>query len=259
MKIAFLFIVKDRIHKIDLWKQYFAGSEELYSCYIVSKSDIVENDIPNVINLPDKYDSDYGGVKYVKTVIFMLKEALANKKNFKFVLFTESCIPITNFKCFYSHLTKNDSAFINMMYVSDEYWKAGAHRYTQLSRRDIKRSEWYGHNAQGITFNRKLAKFLISTKSRLSNVTNVYNIDEHYYAYAIIANKMKFSDFNIDYSSLIFVNWQDKSESKKYRPYPKTYLNIDNELVKLFREQQYFFMRKIAPETEIDIAACISN
>lgn len=259
MKIAFLFIVKDRINRVDLWKKYFQGYEDLYMCYIISKSNAIEYEIPNTINISDKYNSDYGGVKYVKSILFMLKEAIANKKNYKFIIFTESCIPITNFNNLYNYLTKDNSSFINMTYVVDTEWKAAANRYNQLSRRDIQRSDWYGHNAQGIVFNRKLAKFLISTKSRLSNVTNVYNIDEHYYAYVIIANKMKFDDFDIVLTSPLFVNWKDKSESKNHRPYPKTYLTIDKELIKTLRNNNYFFMRKVANETNIDIDACISE
>lgn len=258
MKIAFLFIVRDKINNVDLWRQYFEGFNDRFSCYIVSKSGRAETDIPNVINLHDKYDSDYGRTKYIQTVLFLLKEALIDKQNFKFILFSESCIPITSFSRLYDLLTKDKSAFINMGRVLDD-WKAAVGRYAQLRKKDVSREEWYGHSAQAIVFNRKLAKFLVTTDSKIHNVINVYNIDEHYYAYAVISDGKKLNDFNITYSSLGFSNWKDRSESKNHRSYPKTYLVVDKELVQSIREMGYMFMRKIAPETVIDVAACISD
>jgi hypothetical protein len=189
----------------------------------------------------------------------MLKKALADKQNFKFLLFSESCIPINSFNSSYSLLMKDKSAFIDIRYVSDNSWKAAANRYTRLRKKDVSREDWYGHSAQGIAFNRMLARFLISTKSRLSNVVNVYNVDEHYYSYAIISEGKDFKDFYIRHTSLGFSNWDDRSESKNYRPYPKTYLVVDKELIKSIREMGYLFMRKISPETIVDIDACISD
>ena len=112
-KIAFLFLIKDKINKEELWYKFFNNIDtNKYSIYIHYKNDIK-------LKYFDKYKlkniipTKWGDISLVHAQKLLLKEAFKDESNYKFIFISDSCMPIKNFDYVYNFLTKNNDSYFN--------------------------------------------------------------------------------------------------------------------------------------------------
>jgi hypothetical protein len=106
-KIAFLFLVIDDINYPTIWENYFRGNEDKISIYCHPKNPekvvtplLKSNIIPNLVET---------GWGYITNAYFTLfYEALKNPQNQKFVVISESCLPLKSFDAFYDKLSSDN-------------------------------------------------------------------------------------------------------------------------------------------------------
>ena len=103
MKIAFLFLTRDNVNFPDLWSNWFKGHEDKYNIYCHPKTpELVtvrwqkDNIIDNIV------ETGWGYI--VDAYTELLKVAMQNKDNIKFVTISESCVPLQPFITFYKFL-----------------------------------------------------------------------------------------------------------------------------------------------------------
>jgi hypothetical protein len=116
-KIAFLFLTRNNVHYPDIWKQYFKGNEDKVNLYLHPKEikgvDWLKDNI-----IQNRALTEWG---YITEAYFsLLREAMKNPENTKFIVISESCLPLKNFQSLYDMLNKDDirTSYIRFLPVS---------------------------------------------------------------------------------------------------------------------------------------------
>ena len=85
MKIAFLFLIKNEINHSELWQNFFENNEDKYNIYIHNKNPIT-NSFFNQFIIPENIETEWGKISIVKATLLLLKYALNDKENKRFIL-----------------------------------------------------------------------------------------------------------------------------------------------------------------------------
>lgn len=115
-KIAFLFLTLDNPLFPDIWDYYLDGYQEYYNIYIHPKyPNKVTWHPENIIN--NLKNTEWGLI--VDAYLSLFKEAYNDKNNIKFVIISESCIPIKSFNIMYDIVMENiNESFIKLSHIS---------------------------------------------------------------------------------------------------------------------------------------------
>ncbi|KAI3695097.1 hypothetical protein L1987_78085 [Smallanthus sonchifolius] len=164
-KIAFMFLTRGPLPLLPLWERFFEGQDVMkYSIYVhthpgfelgVSNSSVFYNrQIPSQA-------VEWGTVSLVDAERRLLGNALLDFSNERFVLLSESCIPIYNFSTIYNYLVKSIYSFLDIYEDPSRY---GQGRYNKHMKTDIRPRDWR-KGSQWFEMNRALAiKIIADTK-----------------------------------------------------------------------------------------------
>ncbi|KAH9303181.1 hypothetical protein KI387_014764, partial [Taxus chinensis] len=160
-KVAFMFLAKGHLPLLPLWEKFFHGHQRLYSIYVHSlpgyelqlspESVFYRRQIPNKV-------TGWGRMSICDAERRLLANALLDFSNFRFVLLSESCIPLFNFTTVYSHLIKSRHSFVDSF---DNEGRYGRGRYNRSMEPEVKLDEWR-KGSQWFEVERKLAIAIIS-------------------------------------------------------------------------------------------------
>jgi hypothetical protein len=115
-KIAFLFLTLDNPLFPDIWNYYLRGYENYYNIYIHPKYPAKVTWHPENI-IKDLKNTEWGLI--VEAYLSLFKEAYNDKSNIKFIIISESCIPIKSFDIMYDIVMENvDESFIKLSNIS---------------------------------------------------------------------------------------------------------------------------------------------
>ena len=253
-KIAFLFLIKDKINKEELWYKFFNNIDtNKYSIYIHYKNDIK-------LKYFDKYKlkniipTKWGDISLVYAQKLLLKEAFKDESNYKFIFISDSCMPIKNFDYVYNFLTKNNDSYFNYkiekiknnkkLYKTYQ-WCILNRNHTEIINNDTTEINFYIKNnilaPDEIYFLTTIYKY--STDNIIINKTS-----DNLTTYTVWRDKfmdiIKLNDFHNKYK---------KFNSDMLTPYigsPSTYIKIDDkELMYLINDTKCLFLRKVIPDT----------
>ena len=228
-KIAFCFLIYHTINHEELWKKFFDGVDKnKYNIYIHHKA-----------NVPLKYfekhklhncvDTEWGKISLVKASNLLFKTAYDHdKENCKFVLLSNSCIPLKNFDKIYNKLTSNDYGYLNSSI------------YNENPKKHAKASQW-------IILNREMVKETAFQDDKWidDNFGDLFAPDEIYY-YTLIKHKNMENQLIIANNSATkgstFVYWSDMDYPYSHaNSNPRAYDTISSEeLVYLFNQPCLF-------------------
>ena len=126
-KIALLFLIYEEIHQPELWRAFLEsadrlsskdGGERLYSIYIHAKSRTIplppfleKHHLPTNAIVP----TEYADISLVHAMNTLLRHALTDTCNTKFVFLSGHCIPIKPFAHVHSVLTSTDHCHFSAM------------------------------------------------------------------------------------------------------------------------------------------------
>ncbi|KAI4340789.1 hypothetical protein MLD38_025595 [Melastoma candidum] len=160
-KVAFMFLTRGPLPMLPLWEMFFEGQDKnLYSIYIhshgydlkVSKeSAFYGRHIPSQI-------VQWGSVKLVDAERRLLANALLDQLNERFVLLSESCIPVYNFPIIYEYLTSSAHSFVESY---DDPTRYGRGRYSRSMLPYISLHQWR-KGSQWFEIKRELATHIIA-------------------------------------------------------------------------------------------------
>lgn len=238
-KIAFLFLTKLNFNKYNLWKKYLKGNSCKYNIYIhpysfYNKSiDKIKNSFIQKHTIKNIVETDY--LHVYNAILELYKEAIKNKDNYKFILLSESDIPITSFDVMYNYLIKNNNAYVGCRgekgvnicnkcrnnLSSNEYKNRINHLPKELSiipkNKYIRHSAWHCLNRQNIID-------LLTADTKYHNIFKKINIgNEHYLTILALNNQC----LNIHNNPIIYVNW--KETGHKYNKIKKHLDELYNE------------------------------
>ncbi|XP_051151659.1 glycosyltransferase BC10-like isoform X2 [Andrographis paniculata] len=183
-KIAFMFLTKGPLPLAPLWERFFKGHEGLYSIYIHSlpsfeakfstSSVFYRRQIPSQV-------SEWGRISMCDAERRLLANALLDISNERFILLSESCIPLYNFTTVYDYLMGSKYSFMGAF---DDPGPYGRGRYNPNMLPEVNISDWR-KGSQWFEVNRKLALYIVQDikfypKFAMFCKPACY-VDEHYF------------------------------------------------------------------------------
>ncbi|KAM7274639.1 hypothetical protein ACFE04_016505 [Oxalis oulophora] len=182
-KVAFMFLSRGRLRFAPLWEKFFKGYEGFYSIYHHSSPEF-NNEAPNSSvfynsRIPSK-QVEWGESTMVDAERRLLANALLDLSNERFILLSESCIPLFNFTTIYNYLINSRQSFLASF---DDPTKDGRGRYNPGMSPTITLSDWR-KGSQWFEMHRKVAIEII-VDQKYYPIFNEYckppcYMDEHY-------------------------------------------------------------------------------
>ncbi|KAM7471124.1 hypothetical protein LguiA_009307 [Lonicera macranthoides] len=266
-KVAFMFLSKGNLPLAPLWEKFFNGHEGLYSIYfhpqpsfngsMPKESVFYGRRIPSKNNVttfsPKMQVVEWGKFNMVEAERRLLANALLDLSNQRFVLLSESCIPLFNFTTIYSYLINSTTSFVESY---DLPGPVGRGRFNKRMKPHLTLEQWR-KGSQWFEMNRELALEVILDSKYFPLFKrfcrpSCYS-DEHYLPSFVT---LWFGEKNAN-RSLTWVDWS------KGGPHPTKFgrLEVTTELLKgmrsgsscLFNGERtnvcYLFARKFLPNT----------
>ncbi|CAL4965021.1 unnamed protein product [Urochloa decumbens] len=145
-KVAFLFLARGDLPLRPLWEKFFTGHEGLYSIYVHTD--------PSYTGSPPEDSVFYGGmipsqktmwgdITLVAAERRLLANALLDMGNERFVLLSESCIPIYNFTTVHAVLTGTNTSFVDVFVTPARYDALFADRHNITTAQWRQGAQWF--------------------------------------------------------------------------------------------------------------------
>ena len=256
-KIAFLFLTRNNLKRLDMWKKFLKGNESRYSIYCHAKELTEVKDTLLKTNLiPEHIDTCWGCISVVEAYILLMRNALLNPNNKKFILVSESSVPIVSFDVFYNTIMQNDKSRFGIHKENTSQY-----RYNQIINPEFPLSDFIKHSGQGCIFNRKHAEMLIESMPKFENWKKQDCVDEHYNGNIL---RIMDKDFNNNNDSIktTFDIWQkedlnllndnitqDDLQIQSYILLKK----VSNKAINSMRKSGFLLMRKVDENTIIEL------
>ncbi|KAK7291411.1 hypothetical protein RIF29_06538 [Crotalaria pallida] len=162
-KVAFMFLTKGPVLLAPLWELFFKGNEGLYSIYIHPQPFYNGTAPPTSVfhnrRIPSKA-VQWGENTMIEAERRLLANALLDFSNQRFVLLSESCIPLFNFSTVYTYLMNSNKTFVESY---DQLGYVGRGRYSLRMRPQIRLSQWR-KGSQWFQIDRELALEFVSDR-----------------------------------------------------------------------------------------------
>ncbi|KAK3037367.1 hypothetical protein RJ639_030465 [Escallonia herrerae] len=230
-KVAFMFLTKGDLPLAPLWERFFRGHEGLYSIYVHCQPSFngtfPEESVFRGRRIPSK-EVEWGKFNMVEAERRLLANALLDFTNQRFVLLSESCIPLFNFSTIYSYLINSTETFVESY---DLRSPVGRGRYNYRMKPLISLEQWR-KGSQWFEGDRDLALEVVSDR-RYFPLFKKYckpacYSDEHYLpTFASLRSWMKNSN-----RTLTWVDWS------KGGPHPAKFFRTHVTL-ELLQEMRY--------------------
>ncbi|KAJ1690711.1 hypothetical protein LUZ63_014866 [Rhynchospora breviuscula] len=160
-KVAFLFLTRGEIPFAELWDLFFKGHEDLYSIYWHTdpsfNGSVPENSVFHGRRIPSK-EVQWGHISMMEAERRLLANALLNFANERFILLSESHVPLFNFPTVYSYVINSSQVYLESY---DEPGPTGRGRYQKGMYPHIKINQWR-KGSQWFEIDRKIAVDVVS-------------------------------------------------------------------------------------------------
>ncbi|XP_058101271.1 glycosyltransferase BC10-like isoform X2 [Magnolia sinica] len=160
-KIAFLFLARSNLPLDFLWQRFFQNAYEgSFSIYIHSKPGIVFDESTTRCTffqgrqLSKSVQVAWGESSMIKAEKLLLEEALQDPANQRFVLISDSCVPLHNFSYIYNYVMSSSKSFV------DSFLDEKEGRYNPKMSPTIPKDRWR-KGSQWITLVRKHAEVIV--------------------------------------------------------------------------------------------------
>ncbi|KAL0297235.1 UNVERIFIED_CONTAM: Glycosyltransferase BC10 [Sesamum radiatum] len=183
-KIAFMFLTKGPLPLAPLWERFFKGNEGRYSIYIHSlpsfESEFPSSSVFYKRQIPSQV-AEWGKMSMCDAERRLLANALLDMSNERFVLLSESCIPLYNFTMTYNYIMRSKFSFMGAF---DEPGPYGRGRYDENMLPEVNITKWR-KGSQWFEINRKLALYVIEDTKFYPKFDEFCQpacyVDEHYF------------------------------------------------------------------------------
>lgn len=244
-KIAFCFLIYDKINNEDMWKNFFDEADpEKYSIYVHYK----EN---KPLKHFDKYKLEKSlptqntHVSLIHAYNYLFREAYSDPLNYKFCILSGACIPLKSFDHVYEFLTRDNKGHFNRSRKHECYPRAD-NLLTYYAEENIQKSSgWF-------VLNRNLVKETAFEDEHWINSLYgpVFAPEEHYYITQIYEKDLRdeiYESPNTPDQSTTFTNWGDMEYKYIDHHGLKNYERISLEEWNHLQKAPCLFGRKFKP------------
>ncbi|KAF4400854.1 hypothetical protein CsatB_017178 [Cannabis sativa] len=259
-KVAFMFLTRGDLELAPLWDRFFKGHEGFYSVYVHSSTPSFNKTMPTKSAFYNRWipskEVEWGGASMVDAERRLLANALLDFSNKRFILLSESCIPLYNFSIVYNYVMGTTKAFLE---VFDSDTTVGRGRYNIKMSPLITLQQWR-KGSQWFAIDRTLAMEVVSDQKYFDLFVRFCRgrciTDEHYLPTFV---NIKFGEITLN-RSLTWVGWK---ASGLIQPHPRMFVreDVNIELLEGLRHGTkcennwmrtnicHLFARKFAPNT----------
>lgn len=258
VKVAFLFLVISSIYHEEYWSDFFCGYQDYYSVYIHSKEPFAVESSFKCYELDEKVATSWSNTVYAQRAL--LREALKDPDNQKFVFLSESTIPFCDFLTTYEFLTRTDKSMFpfvsNQIHLDSQrvgtFWAYANYQ----PRRDLHPipPRFQYRTTQWIVLNRKHAELMAYDDKYVHMMPSVFCDNEHYPAtfLAIKGLLHEIENYQTTYDDWIAANslehpftFTDLSDAQQYERAIKAIRG------NLYGDHKYLFGRKFAKNCDL--------
>ncbi|KAG7550639.1 Glycosyl transferase family 14 [Arabidopsis thaliana x Arabidopsis arenosa] len=163
-QIAFLFIARNRLPLEFVWDAFFQGEDGKFSIYVHSRPGFVLSEattrskffLDRQVN--DSIQVDWGESTMIEAERVLLRHALRDPFNHRFVFLSDSCIPLYSFSYTYNYIMSTPTSFI------DSFADTKDSRYNPRMNPIIPVHNWK-KGSQWVVLNRKHAEIVVNDTS----------------------------------------------------------------------------------------------
>ncbi|CAH9088149.1 unnamed protein product [Cuscuta epithymum] len=166
-KIAFLFIARNRLPLDIVWDAFFQGdAENKFSIHVHSRPGFLFTKVTTRSvyfwnrQVNDSIQVDWGEASMIQAERLLLRSALVDPLNERFVFLSDSCIPLYNFSYTYNYIMSTSKSFV------DSFADNKGSRYNKKMHPVIPVQNWR-KGSQWVVLNRKHAKMVVSDETVL--------------------------------------------------------------------------------------------
>ncbi|XP_073005711.1 glycosyltransferase BC10-like [Typha latifolia] len=215
-KVAFMFLTRGPLPLAPLWEKFFKGHEGLYSIYVHSMPGFRPGFLPSSVfygrQIPSR-EAQWGKITMCDAERRLLANALLDLSNERFILLSESCIPLHSFRVVYNYLVKSWQSYVGSY---DDHGPFGRGRYNSSMAPEINLTQWR-KGSQWFEVDRRLAISMISDTKYYPKFKRFCRgacyVDEHYFPTMLTIE----SPQRIARRSITWVDWS------RGGPHPATY------------------------------------
>ncbi|KAJ7527439.1 hypothetical protein O6H91_16G054200 [Diphasiastrum complanatum] len=190
-KVAFMFLTRGPMPLAPLWEEYFKGHERLYSIYVHTVPgytlDVPSSSVFHGRQIPSQV-VQWGDISMCDAERRLLGNALLDFSNERFILLSDTCIPIYNFSTFYDYVIHSRHSFVGIL---DDPGPYGRGRYTIDMEPEIRLDQWR-KASQWFEVTRHLALHIIADNKYYPKFRDFCRpacySDEHYIATMLSIN-----------------------------------------------------------------------
>lgn len=241
LKIAFLFLTVANIAHETHWQDFFSGHEEHYSVYIHAKNPLSSSSLFKKHELPNTVHTTWSHT--MKAQIELLRIALQDPDNEKFIFISELTIPLQDFDHVYRSLMSHDASMF--YYFPNPHVNRNNTWYWPQAHRNVKPipTEKQFKNSQWVILSRKHAQMMVDDTEYIEIISKNESDQEHYPSTFLLARGELDSIIPVDTT---YVEWNHGDRP----PFQFTDFNDAQQmkLIKQAQEHGYLFARKIMPD-----------
>lgn len=237
-KVAFCFLIYDRINHESVWHEFFQKAlSSQYAIYIHAKEYaslgfFEKHKIPSL-------ETAYGDISIVAAQTRLLESALQDPEVHHMIFLSQSCIPLKSFDVIYNHLNPEKS------YFTQELQTACFPRCNSvpLDKKYIqKQYQW-------CILNRKHAQLMVDHQEYMTWFQSIFAPDEHCYLTNLYVHGLEGEAVLANGKlSTTFVNWEEEDASR-----PKLYDRISKANLERLFNSPHLFARKFSAECDLSI------
>ncbi len=230
-KIAFLFLTVGNIYHEDVWRTFFKDHADSYSLYVHAKTSLAPHSFFASAAIAEKVPTTWEHTMEAQRAL--LREALKDPANTKFVFLSESTIPLMPFEGVYRHLLSHEQ--------SEFTFQKNIHK-----KRTFGGIEQLYFNPQWIVLNRKHAQLMVDDR-QLIELFRKFACDNEHYPSTLLAKHMMLDE--VVNRDTTFVLWKEKG------PHPHLFKNLKRDpftkdLIAAIRNK-LLFARKFASTCDL--------
>ncbi|XP_073272462.1 glycosyltransferase BC10 [Primulina huaijiensis] len=256
-RVAFMFLTPGPLPLAPLWDVFFRGYQGKYSIYVYAHPSYNESAPQDSVFHGTRIPSQpvqWGTISMIDAERRLIANALLDPSNQRFVLLSDSCIPLYNFSTIYDYLISSSHSFLASV---DDPRKPGRGRYNRQMWPTITIQQWR-KGSQWFELHRELALKLVSDQKYHKVFQDFclppcYN-DEHYFPTLVNILDLEMMNAN---RSITRVDWS------RGGPHPRRFgwVDVRIELLHWLRFDSecmynghttnvcYLFARKFLPNT----------
>lgn len=237
-KIAFCFLIKDKINNEDIWEYFFKNiPKNKYNIYIHHKNNIKLKYFDKY-KLNNNIETKWCDKSLVYAQNLLLEEALKDADNQHFIFLSGNCVPIKNFNKIYNNLDQNYSYFKEPKKINNN----------QL----YKTSQW-------CILNRKHTKLILDNSNSWieKNKPKTKNMCHDEYVYINVLLNLNLKN-EIIYKKSTWTSWNNKididlKDSILIKKQPFYFKTINTFTLKQIIDSESFFARKFQDSCNLDL------